>query len=84
MDVFKKNREEIQLVFSDVILPDKNGPELVSEILLIKPDIKVLMASGYIDQKSHWTTIQEKGYPFLQKPYSIYELLSSIKEILRR
>ncbi len=83
LELFKNNRD-IDLVFTDVVLPDKSGVELVGEILKEKPDTKVLMSSGYTDEKTEWSYIKEKGYKYLQKPFSISDLLKAIKEILEK
>jgi PAS domain S-box-containing protein len=82
LDLFYKKEKEFKLVFSDVVLYNKSGIELADELVISKPDIKILLSSGYTDQKSQWPIIQKKAYRFLQKPYSINNLLISIKELL--
>ncbi|MCU0285549.1 MAG: ATP-binding protein [Acidobacteria bacterium] len=82
IDLFKKDLESISLVFSDIVLADKTGIELVDELRAIKPNLKVLLTSGYADKKSRWTDVNEKGFPFLQKPYSLADLLRSVREVL--
>jgi DNA-binding NtrC family response regulator len=47
-----------------------------------KPDLRVLLSSGYTDHKSQWPRIQEQGWRFLQKPYTLTELLRVIREVL--
>ncbi|MDH5680632.1 MAG: response regulator, partial [Spirochaetota bacterium] len=81
-ELFAKKKHEAHIVFSDVVLPDKNGVLLVEDFLKEKPDIKILLASGYTDQKSQWDTIQQKGYPFIHKPFNLYILLKTLREIL--
>jgi len=83
LEIFERERGEFALVLSDVVLPGKDGVQLVDDLLLEKPDLPVLLTSGYIDQKSQWQVIEKKGYPFLQKPYSLVELLRTIKETLK-
>ena len=70
------------LVFSDVILPDRTGVQLVDELLEVQQDLKILLCSGYAAQKSQWSVIQERGYRFLRKPYNVTDLLRSIRESL--
>jgi len=70
-------------VFSDVVLPGINGIELVEQLLVKKPELKALLSSGYMDDKFQWPVIREKGFNFLQKPYTLAELLNSIKEALQ-
>jgi two-component system, cell cycle sensor histidine kinase and response regulator CckA len=84
MDLFGREQGCFDLVFSDVVLPDQNGIELVEEMRRQKPDLHVLLSSGYTDHKSQWPRIQEKGYRFLQKPYTLTELLTVLKEEIRK
>jgi PAS domain S-box-containing protein len=82
MDIFKKEAGDFLLIFSDIVLADKTGIELVEDLLQIKPDLKVLLTSGYADKKSRWSDVSEKGFPFLQKPYSLADLLKTIRGVL--
>jgi len=79
---FKANKGKFDLVFTDVVLPDTDGLELVEQIKKIKPDIKILLTSGYTDQRSQWPEIRDKGYHYLQKPYTLHDLLRSLTEAL--
>lgn len=82
LEIYKKEKGKFHLIISDVVLPDKTGIELVKQILLDNPKQKVIFSSGYLDDKSQWEMIQQKGFKFLQKPYELNELLSAIKEVL--
>ncbi len=82
LDVFVKEKMNFQLVFSDVVLPSKTGIELVEELRLRNPDLRVLLCSGYVGWKSQWPLIEEKGFLFLQKPYALIDLLRTIREAL--
>jgi signal transduction histidine kinase/CheY-like chemotaxis protein len=82
VEIFEREKGEFRLVISDVVLPDGDGLELVERLLSRNPRIQVLLSSGYTDIKSQWPIIQEKGYRFLQKPYSIEDLLRNIREVL--
>ncbi len=78
--IFHKEEGHFDLVFSDVVLPDKSGIKLTEEIAEESPDMPVILSSGYTDQKSQWPMIEERGYRFLQKPYSLPELLGVVGE----
>ncbi|MBM4322940.1 MAG: response regulator [Deltaproteobacteria bacterium] len=82
LDISEKESGGLALVFSDVVLPDKSGLQLAEELLLRKPTLKVLLTSGYTDQKSQWSVIKEKGYCFIQKPYNLNDLLRVVREVL--
>jgi hypothetical protein len=51
--------------------------------LIKKPEIKLLLSSGYMDDKSQWSVIKKRDFNILQKPYILMELLKSIKEALK-
>jgi len=82
LEAFAKEKGVFDLVLSDVVLPDKNGLELVEELLLQKPKLRVIMNSGYTNHKAQQETIAKKGYTFMNKPYTVNELLKTIKEAL--
>jgi len=67
-----------------VVLPGKSGLELMEAFLSRRPDLKVLLSSGYTDHKNQWPVIQEKGYRFLQKPYNLHELLKTIRSTMQK
>jgi len=80
LELFEREKGEFHMVFSDVVLPDINGVELVDRLLVKKPELKVLLCSGYMDDRSRWSVIGKRGFNFLQKPYTLAELLKSMKE----
>jgi PAS domain S-box-containing protein len=81
--LFRKHLGRFDLVFSDVVLPDMSGIELIENFLKEKPGLKVLLSSGYTDHKSQWPIIQEKKLSFIRKPFSLVGLLKIINEILK-
>lgn len=83
ISIFEREKGAFDLIFSDVVLPGQDGVVLVNELLAIKADLKVLMCSGYTDDKSQWSVMQERGYPFLHKPYTIADLLKTVSAIVR-
>lgn len=80
MDLFVKNNGDFHLIFSDIILTDKSGIELVKEFRSIKPNIRILLSSGYTDDKVQWDEIKRKRFQYIQKPYKLHELLRTIKD----
>ncbi|MBN1621272.1 MAG: PAS domain S-box protein [Endomicrobiales bacterium] len=83
LDIFNREDMNFKIVFSDVVMAEKNGVELVDELISIKPDIKILLGSGYTNGKSRWDIISKKGYEFISKPYNMKELLLKLKKILK-
>jgi PAS domain S-box-containing protein len=73
---------QIDLVLTDVVLPDRTGIELAVEVLARENGPRVLLSSGYTGPRSQWETIHDRAWPFLQKPYSLHDLLRTIREVL--
>ena len=82
LDIFEEEKGSFDLIFCDVVLPDKSGLQLASQLLSGKPGLPILLSSGYVDEKSQWPLIRKRGFRFLQKPYSLVNLLQTIKETL--
>ncbi|MEW6378433.1 MAG: PAS domain S-box protein [bacterium] len=81
--IFDREKEHFHLLFSDVALPDKNGLELVDQLLSRKPGLKVLLCSGYTDERSQWSAIRERNFRFLKKPYTLNDMLQAVRDALR-
>ena len=79
---FREHMQRIDLVMLDMIMPKKNGREAYGEIKKIKPDIKVLFASGYAADIIQGKGIAEEGLDFIMKPVSPMDLLRKVREIL--
>jgi len=80
--LFDGEQGQFDLVFSDVVLTDRSGVQLVEELKLRKPELKVMLCSGYTDEKSQWPVIRSKGYAFLKKPFSLMDMLQRINDVL--
>lgn len=81
-ELFSRAQGRIELLFSDVVLPGKNGIELADLLLTLKPGLPVLLSSGYADERARWNKIEDRGYHFLQKPYPVAILLHTVRHIL--
>ena len=81
---FMDNKDKIKLCVLDMIMPKKSGREAYDEIKKIRPDIKVLFASGYTADKIHKEGILEEGMEFILKPIFPKDLLRKVREILDR
>lgn len=79
---FNNNQDEIKMIFSDVVLSDGSGLEFAEEIIAKDKNIKVLLSSGYIDEKAELSRIAEKEFEFLEKPYNGQELSRKVREAL--
>ena len=80
--IFERESGNFHLVLSDVVLPNQSGVELVSQLLALKPELRVILNSGYADEKSFRSVIHQKGYPFLEKPYTARKLLEVVRNVM--
>jgi two-component system cell cycle sensor histidine kinase/response regulator CckA len=71
----------IDLLLSDVVMPELGGRELAERALTIRPGLKVVFMSGYHDDSALSETIQ-KGAPFLHKPFTPRDLARTVSEAL--
>ncbi len=78
---FREN-DDISLVLSDLVMPKKNGREMLDEIRKIKPGIKAVFISGYAADVTQSKEILEKDVDCLTKPFLKADLLRKIREIL--
>jgi|GEM_PF-1008973 len=79
---FVENKDDVQLLLLDMIMPKKGGKEAYEEIKRIKPDIKVLFATGYTADRVSRDSLIEEGLNFVLKPVSPKDLLIKIREVL--
>ena len=82
--VFKKHRDTIGLVILDVVMPGRNGREVLDEMARIDPRVKAIFMSGYTGDIIIDKGVQKEGVDFLQKPLSVAKLLSKVREVLDR
>ena len=75
---------EIQLLITDVVMPEMNGRDLAKGIGNIKPGLKCLFISGYTANAIAHRGVLEEGVYFLQKPFSMKDLASKVRQALER
>ena len=82
--IAEKHRDDIDLVLSDVVMPEMSGPQLVAKISHICPDACVLFISGYTDDEIIGRGLSEPGLMLLPKPFSAQELVDRVRQALDR
>ena len=81
-EIYEKNKEQIDIVLLDMIMPDMSGSDTYDRMKKIDPDIKVLLSSGY-SINGQATEIMDRGCNgFIQKPFKMKELSQKLREIL--
>jgi CheY-like chemotaxis protein len=65
-------RADIRLLFADVRMPGMNGVELAEKARRLRPDVKIVLTSGYVDGAP------VEDFPFLPKPYRVSDLAALV------
>lgn len=82
VEIYEANKDKIDLVILDMIMPDIGGGEAYDRMKEINPDVKILLSSGY-SIEGEATEILDRGCDgFIQKPFNIKELSGKIREFL--
>ncbi len=83
VDVFMAHVNEIDLVILDMTMPKLNGLEVYELIHMENPEIKTIISSGYSVDELAVPISKNKNIHFLQKPFTVTELLELISRILQ-
>ena len=79
LEICQDYRGPIDLLLTDIVMPEMGGRELVEKVSPLRPEMKVLFMSGYSEDPS----IHEGSQiPFLEKPFTLRELARRVREVL--
>jgi CheY-like chemotaxis protein len=78
----KRYRGQVDLVVSDVVLPDINGREAADQIRTLHPHTRVLFMSGYTEDEVIHRGVLSNGLNFLQKPFAPKDLIAKVRAVL--
>jgi CheY-like chemotaxis protein len=81
LELAASHRGPIQVIVTDVIMPQMSGPELVDKLHAVRPEVEVLFLSGYSAETVRQRALHE-GVAFLQKPFDDVSLLQRIRSLL--
>jgi len=76
------NIDGIDLVVSDVVMPEMDGPTLLKELRRRRPELKVIFVSGYAEEAFKKNLPDGESFVFLPKPFSLKELVAAVKETM--
>ncbi len=82
IEIFQKNKHVINLVMLDMRMPDMNGAMVYDCLIQIKPDVKVLLFSGYFENRQIQRILVNKNTDLIQKPIRLIHLSEKLQTIL--
>ena len=82
VEIFKGNKDSIDLVILDLVMPDMGGGETYDRMKEINPNLKVLLSSGYSMNGEASAILSRGANGFIQKPFGMKELTSKIRTLL--
>jgi len=80
--IAEKHVGPIDVLLTDVVMPDRAGPALAEQLLVRHPEMKVLYVSGYTDDAVVRRGVMQESMPLLQKPFSPNVLTRKIRDVL--
>jgi two-component system, cell cycle sensor histidine kinase and response regulator CckA len=84
MEVVEREEGRIDIVVSDVVMPEMDGPTLLKQLRLRDPELKVIFVSGYPDDAFRKSLDPDQQFAFLPKPFTLPQLAAKVKEELAR
>jgi two-component system cell cycle sensor histidine kinase/response regulator CckA len=84
LEVMKAHDNRVDLVVSDVIMPEMDGPTLMKELRKTTPDLKFIFVSGYPDDAFKNNLDPDAEFTFMPKPYSLAQIAAKVKEVIGR
>jgi len=82
LEMVRSHDGDIDLLITDVVMPDMNGPELVRHIALMRPGLQTLFMSGYLDDALGERGVLPANVNFIQKPFSPRVIAQRVRDIL--
>jgi len=77
LEIFSHAKKKIDLVVTDLVMPNMSGRELTEQILRLAPQTRILWSSGYVRSSN-----PEEAERYLQKPFTSQDLLRKVKQVL--
>jgi two-component system cell cycle sensor histidine kinase/response regulator CckA len=82
LTLFEQHRDEIELVITDLIMPQMRGDELAERVRELRPTLPIIFISGY-EREIETDALLAKGRAaFLPKPFDVLTLTSTLREVL--
>ena len=84
LDVLAAHPGTVDIVVSDVVMPEMDGPAFLKEVRKTYPDLKIIFVSGHTNEAFRASVDENETFAFLPKPFSLPQLVAKVKEELAR
>jgi two-component system cell cycle sensor histidine kinase/response regulator CckA len=82
MEALEEKNGAVDLVVSDVVMPEMDGPTLLKEMRGKNPDLKIIFVSGYAEDAFEKSLPENQQFAFLPKPFTLAQLVAAVKETM--
>jgi two-component system cell cycle sensor histidine kinase/response regulator CckA len=82
LEAFDEKNGAVDLVVSDVVMPEMDGPTLLREMRKRNPDLKIIFVSGYAEEAFDKSLPENEQFAFLAKPFALSALVAKVKETM--
>jgi two-component system, cell cycle sensor histidine kinase and response regulator CckA len=82
MEVLEQHGGDVDLVVSDVVMPEMDGPTLLKEMRKRNPELKIIFVSGYAEDAFQKNLPEHGQFAFLPKPFTLKQLVAAVKETM--
>ena len=82
LEVMEETGGDGDLVVSDVVMPEMDGPSLLVELRKTRPDLKIIFVSGYAEDAFEENLPANEKFFFLPKPFTLKQLATTVKDVL--
>jgi two-component system cell cycle sensor histidine kinase/response regulator CckA len=82
LEAFDEKNGAIDLVVSDVVMPEMDGPALLREMRKRNPDLRIIFVSGYAEEAFDKSLPENEQFAFLAKPFALSALVAKVKETM--
>ena len=82
IEVLEEKNGAVDLVVSDVVMPEMDGPTLLKEMRERNPDLKIIFVSGYAEDAFEKSLPENQQFAFLPKPFTLNQLVAAVKETM--
>jgi two-component system cell cycle sensor histidine kinase/response regulator CckA len=82
MEALEEKDGAVDLVVSDVVMPEMDGPTLLREMRIRNPNLKIIFVSGYAEEAFDKSLPENEQFAFLAKPFALSALVAKVKETM--